>query len=376
MIALKILVRKKVESHFFIDFLLGLCFLVVILGRIIDFPYSKVLIYGLFSFFTIGYSLKQSKTAKDLLSLFACLLVAGILYLVSGSVIFFLILMFGFSIRNNSFRHNAKIMFWSQAIFFSIIISLFFLFKFNYGSNLFPVDGSTRRIRYSLGFPHPNNAASFFFFILLSYYLYHKLTIKNLTVSFILSFIVFWLTDSRTFLLTVLFLYFCLFIHKILKNKFNFIYRIDVISFPLLTLLTLIMSIYFHDTKIDGLVSGRFNNTYNAMIMYPVPLFSQNKPLPILDNLFAFTLFNKGMIVWVCFALFLGIGVIRSKKSYIKKDFSIFAFCFLALMFYSMSEAEVIYSLNPVISLLTVSLVSNHKEIRVSSIEGTIIKAQ
>lgn len=359
---MQIIVKREPSSALLISVLLGICFVIVTLEMVVTIPHSKIILYGFFAVFATGYSFFRCKSKRDYLSLFLCLFSSAILYLVGRTVIFFLILMFAQAIRGNSFRKNAKIMFWAQAILFLFILFLFVAFRFNYELSLFPLEGSSRRIRYSLGFNHPNGAASYYFFLLLCFYLYHPLSWKNSLVTLPTSFCIFWLTDSRTFLISLVFLYLVLLAHRLAKGRFKLVYRIDMILFPALTVATILLSLLYHNSFVDGLVSGRLTNTYVAFTGFSIPILAQTNPLPILDNLFAFSLLNKGAIVWTCCAGFLGMGLVRAKKGYASTDFSKLAFCYFALMFYSMSEALILYTLNPVVSLIAVCAISNHRE--------------
>lgn len=360
---MKIKIKQCKETSFFYDIFIGLCFVIIMLLRVFSFKYSNYIAYLFFGIFTFISSFFSCKNLKDFLKIFIFVIISFFLYYISKSMIFFLVLFFAFSIRNNSFTHNVKIMFYSQLIFFIITVLSFFLFKHNYEYSLFPDANSTRGIRYSLGFLHPNNAATLFFNILLTYYLLHHLNLKNIVVSSFFSILVFLFTDSRTLLISIAFLFVVLIVAKCFKNVYKLYYYLNIVLFPLLTGIFILVSIYLYNTRLDNLASGRLYNTYLTLKMYSIPIFAQNNALPILDNLFVFSLLNKGIIIWSISAIFLGVGIYKSKKSYITKDFSKLMCVFIALMFFSLSEATVLYYLNSIITLITICLVSNHKEV-------------
>lgn len=201
-----------------------------------------------------------------LLFIFACTLRISDKTMVFG-------LLFAYTARNINKDKIVRFMFWYCSVQFSIIIFLALIGVIN-NVKILMEDG---RIRYALGFGHPNNTSLYFFIIMLLYFIIKKGNMKIKEVIFwaILSIVVYKFTKSRTGLLMdialVLIIIFYKFICDCLRK--HIIIRFFIASAaPIFAVMNYVIILIYekHEriTAITELASGRIKWAAKALEKY------------------------------------------------------------------------------------------------------------
>lgn len=197
------------------------------------------------------------------------------------------------------------------------------------------------QIRQSLGFGNPNTSGIIFWLIRCSFYYlnYYKIKFHHFIILGILVFILYLQTYSRTS-----FLIFCfeVMLFYIMKYKYKILKKI-IIVIPLIHVLgTFLLSIFFYDTKLNDLLSGRLS--YSHIFLKNVNLqnfFFGNKEnfYLALDNAWIALLQNYGMLVLLSMLILMILGIKNMLKFESKIESKKIIFLFLICLCYSTSEA-------------------------------------
>ncbi|WP_349763509.1 hypothetical protein [Fusobacterium sp. SYSU M8D902] len=157
------------------------------------------------------------------------------------------------------------------------------------------------RMRYSLGFAHPNTAMMFLLPIFFTiYYLYYP-KYKNSIIFFILvnSLVIFFFTFSRTtFILIILFIGLIFFKDKTIEK----LRKLFLMEGIMIILLSLVLPIILNtENIINRLLSGRLFLFYKYLITYKITVFGDMQILEQysswpLDNSYLRVLFENGII--------------------------------------------------------------------------------
>lgn len=189
-------------------------------------------------------------------------------------------------------------------------------------------------IRQSLGFSHPNALAAYWLSICCDYiYLaFNKNKIIKLFICTIITFIIGYITDSRTVIICVSLMMILLLYNNYLNNK---IIKKIVIFLPYLLFALSLSSAYLYKSSdliknIDRLLSKRIYYTEQYLQKYDINLFGQkietvssvqsrllNISPQILDNSYIVLLLKFGIILLFCSCLLLSLGL---KLSYRERD--------------------------------------------------------
>ena len=189
-------------------------------------------------------------------------------------------------------------------------------------------------IRQSLGFSHPNALAAYWLSICCDYiYLaFNKNKIIKLFICTIITFIIGYITDSRTVIICVSLMIILLLYNNYLNNK---IIKKIVIFLPYLLFALSLSSAYLYKSSdliknIDRLLSIRIYYTEQYLQKYDINLFGQkietvstvqsrllNISPQILDNSYIVLLLKFGIILLFCSCLLLSL---RLKLSYRERD--------------------------------------------------------
>lgn len=189
-------------------------------------------------------------------------------------------------------------------------------------------------IRQSLGFSHPNALAAYWLSICCDYiYLaFNKNKIIKLFICTIITFIIGYITDSRTVIICVSLMIILLLYNNYLNNK---IIKKIVIFLPYLLFALSLSSAYLYKSSdliknIDRLLSKRIYYTEQYLQKYDINLFGQkietvssvqsrllNISPQILDNSYIVLLLKFGIILLFCSCLLLSLGL---KLSYRERD--------------------------------------------------------
>lgn len=180
------------------------------------------------------------------------------------------------------------------------------------------------RVRYSLGFAHPNTAMMFLFPIFsLIYYLYFSKYKKNIIIFIIsTSLVIFFLTFSRTtFIVMISFIGLVLLNDKIIEK----LQKLFLLEGVIIVLFTLVFSFIFNgwNNTFNKLLSGRFSLFYEYLTKCKITIFGNMEVLNKynllpLDNSFLRILFENGLIG---FALLLVINFITIKFLLKNRDY-------------------------------------------------------
>lgn len=234
-------------------------------------------------------------------------------------------------------KRGIKIIFFSSLFFLLFTCFVCYYFEINSEYNL--INGNT--IRYSLGFSSPNTPSIYLLTILSTYFCWKK----KITVFYLFIFIVLFLgfnyfTKSRTMLYTALItLIFYFPILFLLKWKKAWIV---VSCFPVLFfLITILLTMFFHNTQINNLLSGRLELFYQYLTTMNPTIFSKNKELSqfYLDNLFLFYIYRRTILAFVVLLFISFLGTKRIYNYFSASFFGGFSLAFFLLMLASVYES-------------------------------------
>lgn len=280
---------------------LALIYSFIVYGCLNCFNYGIILrlfFYGLLLIFAIGSLLVNwkyiSAVTKFALPL---LMIAGtILYLFTDTFLVLLVSACGACLVNVPLSTIFKTGFYSQLIFFCILVFISML-GFNRKNDLVPLMDSLRNYRFSLGFSHPNTAASYFFFTTILFFCYKKnYKLYHIFIFALLSFIVFILTDSKTIAILDILLAIVLIINKLIVLPKSIVYCFSIL-FPCFVILCLILCLNFSESSLDGVLSGRLSYGLLA-INTGLTLFGNDISFPV-DMMYINLLFNDGLIIFL-----------------------------------------------------------------------------
>lgn len=239
---------------------------------------------------------------------------------------------------------------------FSYILTLIFYFLGFLDCNIYGIRdyGEYEIFRNSLGFVHPNTTMSLLFPIFsLLYYLYYP-KYKYIIISFILIVgkIILDLTYSRTtFLLIILFLILILIKDKYIKKlKYLFLMEGIIIEF-----LTFYLPIYFKNTILDEVFSGRLRFYYYYLSKCKMTLLG-NENVRIfyekyfLDSSYLQLLFENGIIGFSMLTILISFGMYIFFEN---KDYRAIRIFSIILIFGFMEQAAFFYYFNVVYFIIS-----------------------
>lgn len=320
------MMRKKIN---FLSFILALSILLDYIMAV--FPHfsslCNVAIVTLLLFIYILHSFNKGVKKFDLIiALFSLLLV--IVSKDTSRISLFIFLIF---LRLNNFgltNQNVKTIFYTN-VFCLITIMICYLFGFNkqYDTEIWRPFLNAFVPRMSFGFTHPNQfMLRVFTTMALAIILYNnKMTY---IIEFAIVFLLYQLTNSRTvfyvmgLVLPLLFFY-SLFFSSRKQCRKKLYYQCFSFIFPLFTLMSFVLSIYFSYTDLDKLLSGRLALNFNY-IKEGIFLFG-NTSLESMtfDNSYIHMLLTKGVIYFVFFS-----GILFRKFRRGKMNFTMFVLTF------------------------------------------------
>lgn len=161
---------------------------------------------------------------------------------------------------------------------------------------------NNNRVRNTLGFYHVN-AGSMFFFSTLILFLYSRIELKviHIIITSMISYMIFWFTDSRTSFIGLIFfalIYFLLPKARLLTNIVE-IFDIVCLLSPFIFITLKIDNIVF-----DKLLSGRLHIIYDFLYQTSMTnlIIGGNTSVEI-DNFYLMLLYNVGIFLYLLFVL-------------------------------------------------------------------------
>lgn len=338
-----IIENKKEKESWFDYFSIVFSFLIYGLQKVIVLDVADYILYSILIIFGFINLFRSKITTQKLLCYFFLMLIGTISFIYTRNITLIKIAAMAMALSNCSLNSVLKYGFYTQ-IFFFIIIFTFSLFGFNYEYSLLPID-STRNIRYSLGFNHPNTAASYLLYTIFLYYLYKKRPPLQMSLFLLLlSVVVFYLTDSRTSFFITLIFFFLIFISYIFKVSKNFLYFVTFFSFLFFTIVSLLFSTVFYSSYISSLLSGRLEYSNQVITNYSIQLITNQKIDIILDNAYINLLYKLGILIYFIIALiYIGSTFLFIKNNNVKNCYKI-TIIFFCLCLSGLVET---YILNP-----------------------------
>ena len=213
--------------------------------------------------------------------------------------------------------------------------------------------------RHSLGFSHPAFVGLYYTFIMFAYFYLKKTNIINVTISIVLSYVIYKICDSRTSLICN----YIFIIMMILRNNRNlkkYMPKISPYLFIIFTIFTIVSSYAYYKYNVvflDEFFSGRlsiYNNIINNYNILKLPFGSKNYENIILDNYYLTIFLYFGYIGYVLWAIF----YIKTQKN--MSSNIIFLIIQFVILFYGMTDSNVIVSsINFMLSVQFLQLLYN-----------------
>lgn len=206
-----------------------------------------------------------------------------------------------------------------------------------------------RRLRYALGFGHPNNTSMYFFIILLLYFIIQKGYIKGrkILLWMILSTIIYGLTQSRTgFIMDVL----LILIAAVYKPLYRLIEKSKIIKIiiaegvPLFAVLNYIIAFQYERNnyirEISSLLTGRFNLASKALQTWGVSIWG--RPIK-----WTYTLGQQYLVV--------DSSYMRNLIEFGLVGFGLLLFCYFIFCWNCMNHNNIVYA----VAVLLIAVYSN-----------------
>lgn len=222
-----------------------------------------------------------------------------------------------FSAREYYNKRTLKYCLTVTALSLSVIVLCYLLFGFNKQNDTTiyrPISGTTVS-RMCFGFNHPNQ---FTIYLLALTVLVYMSTNKFLVHTFItvLDIFFFNLTQSRTVLFVVLFIYIAMLLIKFFKLRNVHNRTIMPMVYIFFIAISLVLSLYFADTKLDMLLSGRLalNKKYlnSGFSLLGTDAFDNT----YFDNSYVQMIVSKGLIYSVAYGVLILSVLYKSRLSY------------------------------------------------------------
>lgn len=338
-----IVINRKTNQPFFDYLSIVYCFLlcglqIVIVSEIFDYiSYSILIVLGFINLF------RSHLNTKKVLCYFLLMAIGSVSFIYTKNITLIKIAAMGMALSNCSLRNILKYGYYTQIIFFIFIVFLSF-FGFNSQYSLLPID-SSRKIRYSLGFVHPNTGASYFLYTIFLYYFYkRKATLKDSVFFLLMVSIIYYLTDSRTtFFITIIF-FFLLFLSNIFNIKKSFQYFLTGFTFIFFTFISLFVSSFIYSDFLNSLLSGRLELSKEIMTNYSLKLITTETIDIIIDNVYINLLYKQGLLVYLIIASIYIVSLIVFIKNNNRKESCIVTIIFISLCISGFAET---YLINP-----------------------------
>ncbi len=329
-------------------------FLCVLFKYLIEYKINTYVLYAIvliILYFILIRSLLNLTDRKKILliSIFLCVTILNVIIYKDVNLLITLIL--AMTLINSNFYDFLRKFMISSSVMFIITICLYYLGFLN-DNYLIRMTTSGYAIRHSLGFTHPNSVFMYFLPIVLCNYILIEDKKKFYIVFLTLSFILYYISLSRTGIYCVI----LLFILDKMKNKINMKTIIRYLPI-ILFFASYLIAIKFGNARnnhINILLSDRpylWNQIIsNLKIFTP---FGTNALTEVnLDNFYLSIVYRNGLFNTLIyyFILFFGMKNIRNKKVCVS---------IIVFMFYGIAESNtIIGSINFTLAILLYSILN------------------
>ena len=317
-------------------------------------------IIELFSYSSLVFYIIKRKNNKNEFILFGLL---GILIFVSSILNKSFILLSSFLLfySMKTLDHKKIIKIISYTIFVVLLIHLILFIKDYYSGNIISLPDINGRIRYGMGFNHPNRVGFLvtWCYLGLCYLWYDKKAIINYLLLIPVAFF-YYFTDCRSMLLVCI-LYVVMMFFKNSKKIKDFISKIPF-SFILIIIFVSILGIISFENNgkfgllLDNISNQRIYYSYRALKIYGMTILGRTIELRttmystiqydwlVLDNLYMYCIYGFGLIHLL---LIIFISYLFSKKCEFK--LSILMICWIVYSFFELSNMNFIISFAPLL---------------------------
>lgn len=293
---------------------------------------------------------------KDLILICMVCLLSLLVYISSHESIYLVMILAGLVMRNVDYRSVFKKIFWVRLFLYICIICLAIIGILPIGEMSIPKGVWGITTGFGLGYEHPNNLAQNFFMIVALYICIRKdrLNHINFGIVILLDLIMYLVSKSKTSCILVFLL--CIITWIFLYGKRTGVWTkkiISIISIPILFcggLIGIVIPYLYANLsgtieKFFYLLNGRMNGRLsNATILFSTlnltwfgkiidqDLLAQKYSYSIVDNGYAFALFDFGVVGFIVIFIlyFLTIRRLKEKREYIYL-IVVLAFCIMAL---------------------------------------------
>lgn len=194
------------------------------------------------------------------------------------------------------------------------------------------------KIRHSLGFKSPNTIGLIFLLMRIAIYNlnFNKLKVFHFILLGFFSYLLYLLTYSRT---SLLIFGFEIIIFYVFKLKYEKIKKMIVIMPILSYILFFLITVFYHNTILDKILSGRLGISYLYIKQLNVITFlfgDKEKFYLPLDNSYVYLLHDYGVIISLALIIILTINIKKILNYYDNKRI---IYTYIIILIYSMSEA-------------------------------------
>lgn len=336
--------------------------------------YIKIFNYVFFFLFFTCFLFLYRFNNYSIIDLFLIITFTGVLFVTKqfGFLVNFLIVLL--VVRYFKFSFILK-SFFITTMFLLIIVYigyLFGLFDENVSIDAFREDGKER---YLLGFKFFTFLPSYFFHLFLVYLILRKekINFKEITLFFILNYILFYFTDTRAIYYLVNLIFVFIIIQKITridyKTKFGIGYTISLTT-KYSYIIFFCIAVYLqcnYDSNISWMnelnqaLSGRLELGHKGYSLYGVKLFGSNveyvgflditegESYFYIDSAYQQLLINYGVLI----SLLLGIGFLKAISVFINQNDIYTGTAIVFLLIHSMTDPQLIFTAyNPLIYMV------------------------
>lgn len=310
--------------------------------------YIKMLGIVILTFISLYVSFKIER--KRLFLILILITLSLLIFFRFGNGIFLEMVIMILAVQNKEFKKIVKI---DLLVKLFITISLFVFNKYGLTNSVFGTINRDSVVRYSLGFYHPNTLGMYLMMISIEflYIMQRDKKIKNLLVMFIMSFIIYKVTYSRTCVYCLLGLSLIYFSSQNIKKKVMRVnsetYKILFKNLYIIFLISTCLISFLY--KENSSVMRRLNDLTNNRILYQ-SYFINNYGISFFGkNInYIYTLDNGYLKIFLNYGLVTSILLIQIFRKNIAKAFKnqnvLLLGIYLIISLYCLSESYLFYS--------------------------------
>lgn len=357
--------KNKLDKNLIYFMILFLLILVFYLNEIYNIKINIKLKSTILLILTLIYIIDMKINKKDNLKISILFLL--IIFLRKYYISFYIVFISRFLTKKRRLQIILIIMLFFYIL--TLVLNYFGYLEFNnikYGLTRY---GDILKIRNPLGFSHPNTTMVLMLpiFFLLYYLYYSRLKIMLIVIFEIINIYLFYYTNSRiSFLLINLFL-------SIIFLGDKFISKIKVLFYLqeiIIVIFSIILPIFFHNSILDGLFSGRLIYSYCYLKNISITFLGKNmteiyNTYYPLDNIYLKIIYENGILglILCIIIIFYIINLLYKNKDY--KAIRIFS---IILILGFMESIAFYYFIN-IICFIIPEYIFGNKEITIKNIK-------